>query len=101
MIETDSGQASNWKKIKTKIVYLTVLLKTPSLNNSNNQIKSKYRMISRNVDFQSSMNKNNSVAAKIEINSVKASSKIVIRQGWSDNLVISVFQFPDFCFKAR
>ena len=71
-METDSGQASNWKKIEIKIVYSTVLLKTSSLNNSYNQIKLKYRMISRNIETQSS------AAAKVEFNSVKSSPKVVI-----------------------
>ena len=71
-METDSGQASNWKKIEIKIVYATVLLKTLSLNNSYNLIKLKYRKISENVKPQSS------AAAKIEFNSVKSSPKVVI-----------------------
>ena len=71
-METDSGQASNWKKIKIKIVYSTVLLRILSLNNSYNQIKLKYRMISGNIEPQSS------AAAKIEFNSVKSSPKVVI-----------------------
>ena len=71
-METDSGQASNWKKIEIKIVYATVLLKTLSLNNSYNLIKLKYRMISENIKPQSS------AAAKIEFNSVKSSPKVVI-----------------------
>ena len=43
--------------------------------------------------------KKNSFAAKIEIDSVKSNPIVVLFQGRSNDLFITVFQFPDFGWK--
>ena len=40
----------------------------------------------------------NLVAAKVEIDSVKSNSIVVVCQGWTNHLFVAVLQFPDFSF---
>ena len=45
--------------------------------------------------------KKSSFAAKVEIDSVKSNPIVVLFQGRSNELFITVFQFPDFCWKPK
>ena len=45
--------------------------------------------------------KKNSFAAKVEIDSVMSNPIVVLFQGRSNDLFITVFQFPDFGWKPK
>ena len=41
------------------------------------------------------------MSTKIEINSKEPQSVILACNSWLDDLIVSIFKFPDFCFKTK